>query len=112
MTILNGRLYRKKPRNGPTIKVPFQRDIDVLVYVQQNDQINQDDASSQFSAMGPTIFNVECYSSGKVDSPFTFPYDSDPNCEDSSVCVCDVIPDTVTATRNATRPRGKTNVGP
>ena len=79
---------QKESRNGPTIKVPYQRFVDLLVYVQQDPPIYQDDTLSQFSCLTTTIQQVDSNSSGKISSVTGGDYDTNYNLREDNITVC------------------------
>lgn len=71
----------------PTIKAEYQRNVDLLVYVQKDPPINQDDTSSVFSGISATIQQVDSHSSGKISSVTGCEYDTNNNSRGESITV-------------------------
>jgi hypothetical protein len=71
----------------PTIKAQYQRNVDLLVYVQKDPPINQDDTSSVFSGISATIQQVDSHSSGKISSVTGCEYDTNNNSRGESITV-------------------------
>jgi hypothetical protein len=72
----------------PTIKAEYQRNVDLLVYVQKNPQINQDDTSSVFSGISTTIQQVDSNSTGKISSVTGCDYSTNNNSRGDNMTVC------------------------
>jgi hypothetical protein len=72
----------------PTIKAEYQRNVDLLVYVQKNPPINQDDTSSVFSGISTTIQQVDSNSTGKISSVTGCDYSTNNNSRGDNMTVC------------------------
>ena len=84
LSSFQGKTYTKRP----TIKAEYQRNVDLLVYVQKNPQINQDDTSSVFSGISTTIQQVDSNSTGKISSVTGCDYSTNNNSRGDNMTVC------------------------
>ena len=84
LSSFQGKTYTKRP----TIKAEYQRNVDLLVYVQKNPPINQDDTSSVFSGISTTIQQVDSNSTGKISSVTGCDYSTNNNSRGDSMTVC------------------------
>lgn len=84
LSSFQGKTYTKRP----TILAQYQRNVDLLVYVQKDPPINQDDTSSVFSGISTTIQQVDSNSTGKISSVTGCDNSTNNNSRGDSMTVC------------------------
>lgn len=84
LSSFQGKTYTKRP----TILAEYQRNVDLLVYVQKDPPINQDDTSSVFSGISTTIQQVDSNSTGKISSVTGCDNSTNNNSRGDSMTVC------------------------
>lgn len=84
LSSFQGKTYTKRP----TILAQYQRNVDLLVYVQKDPPIYQDDTSSVFSGISTTIQQVDSNSTGKISSVTGCDNSTNNNSRGDSMTVC------------------------